>query len=326
MCAMYVSMGCVCACVCACVCVWGGGGGGALVRWFRSHSKAPKSNLNSKPPPPPPPPPPPISRGLIPRPPSLNSQAQTLPKGVGLGLAVEKPWCSELHFLPHGAGAYSVKYFKFRSGIFDASVHIDYYTVRLSKAWDGRYVHWESRKQAARHYARDYILPKAICLISCSATSFEISDNPRPMWQEMLLRTADPLHMYVRRVWAWDPPPPPPPPPHLNRSHSQGPQISTGLISRLPHLKGSHSKFPLWGCSCGMPGIPEHPQNKQSVTGCQGSMEHLLSTEHKYTRTKHWNRLRYASNYSSDTANQDAREHERMSTTKEHLTSITICW
>ena len=34
------------------------------------------------------------------------------------------------------------------SWVSDASVHIDYYTARLTKAWNGHKVNWDSRKQA----------------------------------------------------------------------------------------------------------------------------------------------------------------------------------
>ena len=59
--------------------------------------------------------------------------------------------------MSHGAGPCGVKndmhaiaFSNLEIEFFDASVHTDYYTARLTKVQDGRQVYWDSRKQAAR--------------------------------------------------------------------------------------------------------------------------------------------------------------------------------
>ena len=74
----------------------------------------------------------------------------------------------------------------------DASVHVEYYTARFAKARDGRKVYWDSWKQAAR---RVFALSDSFqniydrLLHAIIVRSSAIWDRPRPMWQEVLLRT-----------------------------------------------------------------------------------------------------------------------------------------
>ena len=115
----------------------------------------------------------------------------------------KRVWCSEWHFLSNGVGPYIVRHnciFKYGTWVSDALVHMDYYIAPLAKACDDHKVYWASRKWAVRQ-----VFPTSNLVTSCKYTLYlhllrsdwwsQIWDRPCPVWQEMLLRTPDPLCM-----------------------------------------------------------------------------------------------------------------------------------
>ena len=101
--------------------------------------------------------------------------------------------------------------FKSRTRVSDTSVHMDYYIALFTKSRDGHKVCWDSQKQAARQVFTisdsfqntiTYVMQLYSGLLQSDWWS-QIRDQPHPMWQEMLLRTPDPLRT-CKRVWAQD--------------------------------------------------------------------------------------------------------------------------
>ena len=92
-----------------------------------------------------------------------HSCSQTLPEK-------QEVWCSKRYSCHWGGTTRRTEchnhncIFKSCTGVSDASVHMDYYIVPLTKAQDGCKLYWDSRKQAARQV---FTTPNIQSLMSC---------------------------------------------------------------------------------------------------------------------------------------------------------------
>ena len=73
----------------------------------------------------------------------------------------KRVWCSEWHFLSHGAGPYFVE----NVIIAFLNPELEFLMPWFAKAWDGHKVYWDSRKQAARQVS---LFPIHFKITSCN--------------------------------------------------------------------------------------------------------------------------------------------------------------
>ena len=80
----------------------------------------------------------------------------------------------------------------FRSGSWVSDAAVDYYTARLTKAWDGHKVNWDSRKQAVS-------LPDRLRHPLVRGIKSDRA-RPRSMWQRNVAHNNKPYFIMCRRI------------------------------------------------------------------------------------------------------------------------------